>query len=206
MKNVSVVPMHIAKNGYIALSVIFIAFGVIFAAWKELPEQVIRFAGGSALVLFGAVKLVGYFSRDLYRLAFQYDLQFGILLVVLGAVVMIKTTNIITLMCIALGIVILLDGLFRIRIAMDAKHFGIGLWWGIFGLAVIAAASGLLLVFRPLEISEAIRVYFSIALVASGVLNLFVVLTTVKIIRNQKSDDLDRESFFEELPEEQQEN
>lgn len=194
--------MHIAKNGYIALSALFIAFGVIFAAWTELPETVIRFAGGSALVLFGAVKLVGYFSKDLYRLAFQYDLQFGILLVVLGAVVMIKSTNITSFMCIALGIVILLDGLFRIRVALDAKHFGISLWWGIFVLAVIAAASGLLLVFRPLEISEAIRVYFSIALIASGVLNLFVVLTTVKIINNQKSDDLDREDYFEELPEE----
>lgn len=202
MKKVSVVPMHIAKNGYIALSALFIAFGVIFAAWTELPETVIRFAGGSALVLFGAVKLVGYFSKDLYRLAFQYDLQFGILLVVLGAVVMIKSTNITSFMCIALGIVILLDGLFRIRVALDAKHFGISLWWGIFVLAVIAAASGLLLVFRPLEISEAIRVYFSIALIASGVLNLFVVLTTVKIINNQKSDDLDREDYFEELPEE----
>ena len=202
MKKVSVVPMHIAKNGYIALSVFLIAFGVIFAAWTELPETVIRFAGGSALILFGAVKLVGYFSKDLYRLAFQYDLQFGILLVVLGAVVIIKSTNIMSFMCIALGIVILLDGLFRIRVALDAKHFGIGLWWGIFVLAVIAAAAGLLLVFRPLEISEAIRVYFSIALIASGVLNLFVVLTTVKIIRNQKSDDADEEEFFEELPEE----
>ena len=202
MKKVSVVPMHIAKNGYIALSALFIAFGVIFAAWTELPETVIRFAGGSALLLFGAVKLVGYFSKDLYRLAFQYDLQFGILLVVLGAVVIIKSTNIMSFMCIALGIVILLDGLFRIRVALDAKHFGIRLWWGIFVLAVIAAAAGLLLVFRPLEISEAIRVYFSIALIASGVLNLFVVLTTVKIIRNQKSDDADEEEFLEEIPEE----
>ena len=69
-------------------------------------------------------------------------------------------------------------------------------------LAVIAAAAGLLLVFRPPEISEAIRVYFSIALIASGVLNLFVVLTTVKIIRNQKSDDADEEEFLEEIPEE----
>ncbi len=202
MKNVSVVPMRIAKNGYIVLSALFIAFGIIFAAWSELPDSVIRFAGGTALVIFGAVKLVGYFSKDLYRLAFQYDLQFGILLIVLGAIVIVKSTNIMTFMCIALGIVILLDALFRIRVAFDAKHFGIGLWWGIFGLAIITGAAGLLLAFRPLEISEAIRVYFSIALIASGVLNLFVVLTTVKIIRNQKSDTVDQEALFDELSEE----
>ena len=197
MKKVSVVPMRIAKNGYIALSALFIVFGVIFAAWTDLPETVIRFAGGSALLLFGAVKLVGYFSKDLYRLAFQYDLQFGILLLVLGAIVMVKSTNIMTFMCIALGIVILLDGLFRVRVAQDAKHFGISLWWGIFILAIITGAAGLLLVFRPLEIREAIRVYFSIALIASGVLNLFVVLTTVKIIKYQKSDTVDQEEEYE---------
>ena len=197
MKKVSVVPMRIAKNGYIALSALFIVFGVIFAAWTDLPETVIRFAGGSALLLFGAVKLVGYFSKDLYRLAFQYDLQFGILLLVLGAIVMVKSTNIMTFMCIALGIVILLDGLFRVRVAQDAKHFGISLWWGFFILAIITGAAGLLLVFRPLEIREAIRVYFSIALIASGVLNLFVVLTTVKIIKYQKSDTVDQEEEYE---------
>ena len=98
--------------------------------------------------------------------------------------------------------IILLDALIRIRVAFDAKHFGIGLWWGIFGLAIITGAAGLLLAFRPLEISEAIRVYFSIALIASGVLNLFVVLTTVKIIRNQKSDTVDQEALFDELSEE----
>ncbi len=202
MKNVSVVPMRIAKNGYIAMSAIFIVFGIVFAAWTDLPETVIRFAGGSALLLFGAVKLVGYFSKDLYRLAFQYDLQFGILLIVLGLVIMIKSTNIMTLMCITLGIVVLLDGLFRIRVALDAKHFGIRLWWGIFVLAIVAGAAGLLLVFRPLELEEAVRVYVSIVLIASGVLNLFVVLTTVKIINNQKSDRVDQETPFEELTEE----
>ena len=193
LKSRSVVPMRIAKNGYIALSVLFIAFGVLFAVWKELPEPLLRFAGGSALILFGGVKLVGYFSKDLYRLAFQYDLQFGIVLVVLGAVVLIKTTNIMSLMCISLGIVILLDALFRIRVALDAKHFGIPSWWGIFGIAILTGAGGLLLVFRPLELPEAVRVYFTIAIILSGILNLFVVLTTVKIINNQKLDTVDQE-------------
>ena len=195
--------MRIAKNGYIALSALFIAFGIVFALWTDIPEAVIRFAGGSALILFGAVKLVGYFSKDLYRLAFQYDLQFGILLIVLGLVVIIKSGNTMTAMCIMLGVVILLDALFRVRVAFDAKHFGISLWWGIFVLAVVAGLAGILLVFRPVEISEAVRVFFSVALIASGVLSLFVVLTTVKIIGNQKSDNVDREEdFLEELPEE----
>ncbi len=45
---------------------------------------------GVGMIVFGAIKLVGYFSRDLFRLAFQYDLAFGILLIALGIVTLAR--------------------------------------------------------------------------------------------------------------------
>ena len=35
------------------------------------------------MLLFGFIKMIGYFSKDLYRLAFQFDLASGILLMAL---------------------------------------------------------------------------------------------------------------------------
>ena len=89
------------------------------------------------------MKLVGYFSRDLYRLAFQYDLEFGILLIALGVIVLLRTNGVMDFICIAAGVSILADGLFKIQIAIDARRFGIRDWWLILLLAVVTGGVGL---------------------------------------------------------------
>lgn len=81
MKMRSMTPMRVAKGGYILMSAIFCALGVLFIVRPGQSLKVMGLALGIAMIAFGAFKLVGYFSRDLYRLAFQYDLEFGILLI-----------------------------------------------------------------------------------------------------------------------------
>ena len=77
------------------------------------------------MIGFGAVKLMGYFSRDLYRLAFQFDLAYGILLIVLGLIVLVRPVQLVSFFCLVLGICILADGLFKIQAASDSKRFGL---------------------------------------------------------------------------------
>ena len=37
---------------------------------------------------YGIIKIIGYFSKDLYCLAFQYDFACGVFLIVLGMIVL----------------------------------------------------------------------------------------------------------------------
>lgn len=94
MKMRSVTPMRIAKTGYIIMSAVFSSAGILFIACPELSLRILGRALGIAMILFGCIRLVGYFSRDLFRLAFQYDLEFGILLIALGAIVLIRSPNV----------------------------------------------------------------------------------------------------------------
>ncbi len=86
----SVVPMKTAKIGYLVISVLFCVLGIVLIA---APGTSVVWLGrllGIGMIVFGAIKLVGYFSRDLFRLAFQYDLAFGILLIALGIVTLAR--------------------------------------------------------------------------------------------------------------------
>ena len=147
------------------------------------------------MMAFGVIKLVGYFSKDLYRLAFQYDLQFGILVLVLGLIVTVKPNNALNFLCIALGISILADGLFKMQIALDSKKFGISTWWLIMLLAVGAGMVGLIMVFRPTESLRVMTILLGLSLLTEGLLNLIVALLTVKIIKNQIPDVIDEDSY-----------
>lgn len=193
MKMRSVTPMRIAKSGYIIMSAVFCIVGILFIARPELSIKIIGRGLGIAMILFGCIKLVGYFSRDLFRLAFQYDLEFGILLIALGVIVLIRSPNVMNFIFIALGIAILADGLFKVQIAMDSKRFGIAAWWLILLLAVLTGFVGLLLVFRPVESAHVLTILLGVSLLAEGILNLCVVVSTVKIVKHQCPDVIESE-------------
>ena len=188
MKMRSNAPMWVAKTGYIALSVFFIVAGALFIAFPAVSSKIVGRALGIAMTVFGVVKLVGYCSKDLFRLAFQYDLEFGVLLIALGVIILVKPDNVMNFLFIALGIAILTDGLFKMRIAVDARTFGVESWWLTMILAILTAAVGLILVFRPTESREAMTVLLGISLLGEGTLNLTVALSTVKIVKNQYPD------------------
>lgn len=84
----SVAPMRTAKIGYIVISVLLCALGILLIAVPEFSISAVGVICGAILIVFGIVRLVGYFSKDLYRLAFQYDLAFGIMMIALGVIML----------------------------------------------------------------------------------------------------------------------
>ncbi len=179
------------------MSLVFCAAGLLLFLFPGLSAVLVGRALGIAMIVFGCIKLVGYFSRDLYRLAFQYDLEFGILLIALGLIVLLRPVNVMNFIFIALGISIFADGLFKVQIALDSKEFGIAEWWLILILAFITGFVGLLLVFRPAESARILTGLLGVSLLAEGILNLCVALSTVKIVRHQRQDM--PEADYEEL-------
>jgi len=187
--------MRIAKTGYIVMSVALFSSGVLFVSVPDISMQIIGKLLGAIMILFGCFKLVGYFSKDLFRLAFQYDLQFGIIALILGAIILLKPSDVISLLFVAMGIVLLADSLFKIQIAVDSRKFGIGKWWVILVLAIISGVIAVVLILRPSESARILTTLLGATLIAEGTLNLFVAITTVKIIKHQYPDSIEGDCF-----------
>lgn len=191
----SVTPMRTAKIGYIVMSVLFCAMGIVLLLAPKISALWIGRLLGVFMIVFGAVKLVGYFSRDLFRLAFQYDLAFGVLLMVLGAVTLCHPNDTLNFLAVMAGIPVLADGLFKIQISLDSRRFGIRFWWLIFALAVLTCAVGAVLIFRPAVGVTAVTAIMGASLLLDGVLNLCVALFTVKIVTHQRPDIIEIDEF-----------
>ena len=191
----SVAPMKTAKIGYIVMSVLFRVLGVVLLFTPGVSALWIGRLLGIGLILFGAIKLVGYFSRDLFRLAFQYDLAFGLLLMVLGIVTLSHPGDALSFLCVMFGIPVLADGLFKIQIAMDSRQFGIRNWWLVLVLAALTCVVGVVLVFRPMTGVRALTALMGLSLLCDGVLNLSVALCTVKIVDYQRPDVIETDDY-----------
>ena len=193
----SVTPIRATKIGYIVTSVLLCLFGILLIAWPTVSVQWIAVCCGVLMLLFGVAKLCGYFSRDLYRLAFQYDLAFGILLLVLGTIVLTHTESAIAFLCVLSGLFTLCDGLLKIQTALEARRFGIPQWWGILIGAVLTGALGAVLVFRPGFGAELLVIWLGITLLAEGLLSFLTVITAVRIIRHQQKDVIEGTCYEE---------
>jgi len=194
MRNIA--PMRTAKIGYIIMSALFVLFGILLLIYPENMGKAAGLITGIAIMVFGIFKIVGYFSKDLFRLAFQYDLAFGILLEVLGIIILTKPGGFVEFITIVIGIAFLADGLLKIQISLDSKEFGISRWWSVLLMAILTGAVGTLLIISPAWGSELLIRILGASFITEGVLNFITVMIAVKIIKHQKPDVIDAKGVW----------
>ena len=76
--------LKLVKNIYIIMSLLFCVLGIFLMARPKSSVKMLCVLMGIMLILYGAIKISGYFTRDAFCLAFQFDLAFGILLMAVG--------------------------------------------------------------------------------------------------------------------------
>lgn len=172
-----------AKASYIAMSIVFSVFGVLLMLFPSVSVSMVGVIAAIMLIAFGIVKLIGYFSKDLYQLAFQFDLAFGVLLMVLGVVVLVSPDRALTFLCIIMGIAILADGLFKLQSSLDARRFGLKVWGVLLALAICAGIIGTSLLLHPSQSARVLMILLGVGMLFEGVLNLYFALFAVKVWR-----------------------
>ena len=115
--------LKIVKNVYIIMSLLFCALGIFLMAKPESSVRMLCVLMGTMLILYGIIKVSGYFTRDAFCLAFQFDLAFGILLMAVGVIMIARKNFAVDLIFSVFGILILADALFKIQMSVDAKRF-----------------------------------------------------------------------------------
>lgn len=165
---------------YSILAVVFIIFGVCLIVKPELSLTVICRLSGVLFIVYGIVKLTGYFAKDMYELAFQFDFAMGLFSLAIGCALIFFVNGVLSFFPTFIGVVILIDAVFKIQTSLDAKRFGLNKWWLILVMAIAAGAAGFLLIIYPREITQLIIMFVGFNLIIDGILNLWIVLYTVK--------------------------
>lgn len=168
------------KNMYSILTICLILVGAVLLIAPGIALDVVCIIFGIYMIIYGAVKIMGYFAKDAYQLAFQFDLALGIVITIVGIVFVCRTARVVQLLSTCIGIVMLVDATFKIQTSIDSKRFGISRWWLMLILAVIVAAIGILLILMPGETTRLMVRLIGLNLCMDGILNLVIVIDTVK--------------------------
>ena len=170
-----------AKIIHLCSAVIFLIAGILVAVVPELEN----FSFGSTVVsiasiVIGVAGIYGYFSNDMYRLAFQSDFALGIFNVILGILLLINPIQLPVLLPTAIAILTLLDGGNKSQIAIEGQRFGINKWYLVLLCAMIEIAMGLVLIILAYHGLD-VRAWMGVAMGAVGATNFWTTMYTVRI-------------------------
>ncbi len=168
-----------AKTGNIVSGTAFFILGVILMLYPDASLRWLSRAIGAVMLVSGIIRLVGYFSKDLYYLAFQFDFALGILSILFGAILVFKPALFISTVQIIMGVFALVNGLFALQTAMDSKKFGMRYWWILLAFSVVSSVTGLVLIISPLKTAAAVITLTGITLLIAGADKIFVSIYTI---------------------------
>lgn len=145
-----------------------------------------RILFGCLFGLTGAAKLFGYFSNDLYRLAFQFDFAIGVFCELLVVLIFLLPETTFNYLPALVSVYILLDGLLKLQTSLDARRFGMRRWLIILLTALLLCLGGIFAVYtRFADLLHSVAIVGAV-LIADGLENIWITAYTVRVRAKKK--------------------
>ena len=184
-KKIGIVP----QTKYINVGVAGVVFltGLYLLIFPDQMSATARYVVAGMCALVGAAKMLGYFSNDMYRLAFQFDFAMGLFMFVIGVLMVIFPSASDNLLPLFIGLYTMIDGMQKAQIAIDAKKFGISMWPLILATAIVLTAVGITTAVNILKEFAPAHIMLGVALVADGCENVWITSYTVRVRATKKN-------------------
>ena len=115
----------------ILTGVLYILLGIVALVIPETMQKTLGYLIGIVLIVAGLVSIICYLLRDARENYYHNEFVFGILGIVLGAVVLYKVEIVISLIPFILGVLVLCSGCSKLQDAIDLKRLDYGRWLGL---------------------------------------------------------------------------
>ena len=175
------------RLSYVVISALEFVLGIIMLFYPGFSLSAMGVILGIGLLVFGAVELAVYFTGNAPLLLSRNVLAMGIFFAVLGVIVIANPLEMMSFVCIMVGVGILAGSLFKIQAVLEAKRYaGGGGWWLTFAALLLSIAAGVVLIFSPNASANVLVVLLGVSLLVNGVLNLCDVLYLSRYIKKAK--------------------
>ena len=186
---------------YFLVSLVPVLLGVICIAVPDVIAGILCYVAGALLLVFGVGKVIRYFAA---KSSFVDSLIVGVLFAMIGFVLIFRKDEVINLIFIFIGILVLLDGVVKLKRAFEARAAFARDWIALTVLAVIVMGLGILMIADPFTGYLPI-IILGISIVVDGLQNVYAALRNlfpvsrpassapVKVPKNVTVEDFDVE-------------
>lgn len=134
-------------------SVFYIGFtlvaGLLLLLFPQMTTSVVFWGMAAALMIAGAVQMIGYFRCDVQKAITGSGMATGLMLIILGLIVGCAQETIASLLPVIFGVVLFTGGVFKTQGAFDMKRMGDLRWFTTLIGALISTVFGLIVLINP---------------------------------------------------------
>lgn len=186
------------KWNLILLAVIFIALGIVLILWPGATMKTICYLLAAMLLAIGVVSLINYLRKDISGIIYRYDLVVGLCAILGGILVIVKVDKLIDLIPAVLGFLVTMSGIMKMQNSVDMLRLGHGTWHVAFAMAIVNIVAGIVLLMNPFEAAQILIMCLGIALVYSGITDLYVTISISRRLSRLKTEIVVAEDDSEE--------
>lgn len=188
------------KTNVIISSVLCIVIGIVLVIWPDLTMEIACLAIGAVLLIVGIMRLIAYFTARDGSVYSQLNLIFGIVLIVVGALILWQWNKVLEIVPIIVGIVIVIHGINDLRQALALHKNEYDKWWVALILGLLTVILGVLLILNPFAALDTVVILIGIFLIFDGISTIWImsrIYQTAKFMQ-QEAEALDVEIGVEE--------
>ena len=186
------------KWNLILLAVIFIALGIVLILWPGATMKTICYLLAAMLLAIGVVSLINYLRNDISGIIYRYDLVVGLCAILGGILVIVKVDKLTDLIPAVLGFLVTMSGIMKMQNSVDMLRLGHGTWHVAFAMAIVNIVAGIVLLMNPFEAAQILIMCLGIALVYSGITDLYVTISISRRLSRLKTEIVVAEDDSEE--------
>lgn len=172
---------EVKKYSLVAIAICAV-IGFLFVAF---PAQCIKYtalAVGIALIIVGAVGIIGYIANK----NGGFTLALGIISAIVGIVICIKYKAIISIIVIIIGIFILGTGLFNFFTGIKVIISSLVTGWITLVMSIAEVVFGIIAVTKSTQLTEGIVQFLGVALILYAIIDLIAFFQVKKLFKNAK--------------------
>ncbi len=165
------------KVMFILLSLFYIFIGVALLIWQETSVTLIRYLLGGALIVYGLVRIVGFFQKSKSPEGGGFGMVAGVLSLFFGAILLIFP-GLVSLIAVVVGLSIIFNSIIKLQMAFEFKTMGDKQWWVTLLLAILTGILGGFMLFNPTTFGQTfIIVFAALTLIFDGLVNLWAFIS-----------------------------
>ena len=165
-------------------SLVLIAFGVMLIMKSEATIITISYVLGGILVALGVLAVIKFIQGTNKENKNELDIVYGVVTVILGALIITHTQAIASIIPLVLGVAIVISSSTKLQYAFELKANNNSLWKATMIVSIISTLCGILLLFNPFKGAVIFTQLVGGFIIAYAVLDI---ISTMTIRKNFKT-------------------
>ena len=155
------------------VSLLYVIMGIIMVLNPGFILDAVNYIVGILVLLYGVIYVARFLGRSALNTLTKFSLLAGLLCITFGIYILLNPTLLSSIIPFAAGMLLLVDGLGKLRDSLAFKKAGYQHWWLGLVISILFVGFGIYMILNAFNVSKLVVRVIGIVLIADAISDLW---------------------------------